>query len=90
MTVTSDLSFLLSLINHQTYPIDRLDYPRRTQSITSVCESLAVDGCAVIRDFPTPFGLKCILDEVIERRSKAHFDESPHTNAGQTVDTEAG
>jgi len=35
MTVTSDPSFLRSLINHRVYPIGLLNDPRRTRSIGS-------------------------------------------------------
>ena len=72
MRVASDPSFLRSLINHKVYPIDLLDDPRRTRSIASVRESLAVDGGAVMRDFLSPFDLKCFLpvaaDHVVRRK----------------------
>ena len=62
MTVASNPSFLRSLINHETYPIDLLDDPRaEPQSIVSVRKSLVLDGGAVRRDFLSPLGLKCIF-----------------------------
>ena len=82
MTITSDPSFLRSLISHETYPIDLLDDPRRTRSIALVRESLAVDGGAVMRDFLSPFGLKCMLliaaDHVVRRKLRYDRQRAPH------------
>ena len=72
MRVASDPSFLRALINHRS---TRSIFwaPRRTRSIASVRKSLAVDGGAVMRDFLSPFGLKCILpvaaDHVVRRKT---------------------
>ena len=74
MTAASDALFLRCLINHRVDPIDLLNDPRRTQSIKSVRESLAVEGCAIMRNFLSPFGLKCILlvaaDYVVRRKNQ--------------------
>ena len=82
MRVASDLSFLRSLISHETYPIDLLDDPHRTRSIALVRESLAVDGSAVMRDFLSPFDLKCFLpvaaDHVVRRKLRYDRQRAPH------------
>ena len=82
MRVASDPSFLRALISHETYPIDLLDDPRRTRSIASVRKSLAVDGGAVMRDFLSPFGPKCILpiaaDHVVRRKLRYDRQHAPH------------
>ena len=80
MRVASDPSFLRSLINHKVYPVDLLDDPRR--SIALVRESLAVDGGAVMRDFLSPFDLKCFLpvaaDHVVRRKLRYDRQRAPH------------
>ena len=82
MRVASDPSFLRSLISHETYPIDLLGAPRRNRSIALVRESLAVDGGAVMRDFLSPFDLKCFLpvaaDHVVRRKLRYDRQRAPH------------
>ena len=59
-----------------------LDGNNTLRGTTNVRESLAVDGGAVMRDFLSPFGLKCILpiaaDHVVRRKLRYDRQRAPH------------
>ena len=82
MRVASDPSFLRALINPSVYPIDLLGAPAETEASHLFRESLAVDGGAVMRDFLSPFDLKCFLpvaaDHVVRRKFRYDRQRAPH------------
>jgi hypothetical protein len=78
-----------SLLNAADYPIDEADHPARQTTIRKVGPALANDGCAVIRNFLSPLGLKTLLDEAKARRDKAYFSDICQTNVYFSADDPA-
>ena len=68
------------IINHSQYPIDVNDDPRRQAAIDSVRAELAKDGCAVIRNFFSPAGIKALVDEAEDRKSSAYYSPKKECN----------
>jgi len=78
-----------SLLNAADYPIDETDHPTRETTIHKVRLSLANDGCAVIRNFLSPLGLKTLLNEAKARRDNAYFSDIRQTNVYFSADDSA-
>ena len=78
-----------SLLNAADYPIDEADHPARETTIRKVGLALANDGCAVIRNFLSPLGLKILLDEAKARRDNAFFSDIRQTNIYFSADDPA-
>jgi len=70
MTKTLDCR---EIINHAQYPVDEADAPARTAVIEQVRRDLAVDGCAVIRNFFSSKGLTALLAEANERKPQTYY-----------------
>ncbi len=68
------------IINHERYPIDRTDDPRRQTAVEQVRAQLATDGCAVIRDFFSEAGLAALVDEAEARKPQAYYSPSKYNN----------
>ena len=68
------------IINHQRYPIDVAQDPRRQSVVEQVRGELANDGCAVIRNFFSDAGLAALLKEAGERKAQAYFSPSKECN----------
>ncbi len=68
------------IINHQRYPIDLADDPRRQTAVEQVRAELATDGCAVIRDFFSEAGLAVLVDEAEARKPQAYYSPSKYNN----------
>lgn len=68
------------IIDHGNYPIDDIKHPKRQQVIEQVRAQLAVDGCAVVRNFFSAEGLQALLSEAIERKPEAYYSPKKHCN----------
>ena len=68
------------IINHERYPIDLADDPRRQTAVERVRAELATDGCAVIRDFFSEAGLAALVDEAEARKPQAYYSPSKYNN----------
>ena len=68
------------IINHERYPIDLADDPRRQTAVEQVRAELATDGCAVIRDFFSEAGLAALVDEAEARKPQAYYSPSKYNN----------
>ncbi len=68
------------IINHDRYPIDEYDNPRRQAAIDQVRAELAEDGCAVVREFFSPEGLTALLDEADARKPNTYFSPKKECN----------
>lgn len=68
------------IINSDRYPIDLLDDPRRQRAVDAVRQSLAEDGCAVIRNFFSEEGLKALIEEAEARKPQAYYAPSKNNN----------
>ena len=68
------------IINHASYPIDQTDHPQRREVIEQVRAELEDDGCAVIRNFFSAAGLRALLAEASERKSRAYYSERKRCN----------
>ena len=69
-----------SLVNISRYPVDSTENPQHQKSLTLTRAQLKRDGCAVIPDFLSPFGLSRLLAEAEERRKFAYFSANTKTN----------
>jgi hypothetical protein len=69
-----------AIIDHDNYPIDETDHPKRLQVIEQVRAQLAVDGCAVVRNFFSAEGLQALLSEAIERKPEAYYSPKKDCN----------
>ncbi|MDP6950609.1 MAG: hypothetical protein QF783_05565, partial [Arenicellales bacterium] len=69
-----------SLVNISRYPVDSAENPQHQKSLTLTRAQLKRDGCAVIPDFLSPFGLSRLLAEAEERRKFAYFSANTKTN----------
>jgi hypothetical protein len=61
------------IINHALYPIDAPDAAARQTTIEQVRRDLAVDGCAVIRNFFSAEGLATLLAEAKARKAQTYY-----------------
>jgi hypothetical protein len=61
------------IINHALYPIDAPDAAARQTTIEQVRRDLAVDGCAVIRNFFSAKGLATLLAEAKARKAQTYY-----------------
>jgi len=77
--VDTESEYCRSLLNIDSYPIDRLDDVSRAEVIGEVRERLDVDGCAVLPGFLTGAGRDVLLTEAEQQRPSAYF--SAHTDA---------
>ena len=77
----SEITSPRHLINYEKYPIDEMENVVREKIIDAVKESLAQDGCALLKGFLCSHGLSTILGEVMDRRSSAFFSDQNLTNA---------
>ena len=77
--VDAESEYCRSLVNIDSYPIDRLDDVSRAEVIGEVRERLGVDGCAVLPGFLSGAGCDVLLTEAEQRRPSAYF--SAHTDA---------
>ena len=68
------------IINHDRYPIDDFDNPLRQAEIERVRAELAADGCAVVREFFSPAGLRALLDEGEARKAQTYFSPKKECN----------
>ena len=68
------------IINHELYPIDQLEDPRREDIVEQVRKQLADDGCAVIRKFFSETGLAALLAEASARKPKTYFSPVKQCN----------
>ena len=71
---------IAEIIDHERYPIDRVDNPRRQAAVEQVRGALAADGCAVIRNFFSEAGLAALLGEASDRKQQAYFSPSKQCN----------
>ncbi|MFT5811300.1 MAG: hypothetical protein ACI9KM_002069 [Rubritalea sp.] len=69
-----------AIIDHATYPIDDIEHPKRQQVIEQIQAQLAIDGCAVVRNFFSPEGLDLLLSEAIERKPDAYYSPKKDCN----------
>jgi hypothetical protein len=67
-------------INHSDYPIDDSNHPERRLIVDRVRAALAQDGCAVIRSFINPDGLRALLSEAQERKQQAYYSPKKMCN----------
>ena len=68
------------IINHDEYPVDDLDDPKRQLIIDQIRAELADDGCAVIRNFVNEDGLQQLLAEAQERKHRAYYSPNKRCN----------
>ena len=68
------------LINVEAYPIGDERHPQRNSTIKKVREQLDRDGCAVLKNFFSPQGLKKLCSEASERAPLAYFSEQKKIN----------
>jgi len=68
------------IIDHKSYPLDEVDNPVRQQTIDQVRAHLAEDGCAVIRHFISDTGLRQLLSEANDRKSRAYYSPKKMCN----------
>ena len=68
------------IINHERYPIDELQHPRRLEIIEQVRAGPDDDGSAVIREFFSAEGLRALLSEASERKSQTYYSERKQCN----------
>ena len=73
-----------NLINLDTYPIHQAG-PKRDQLVKTVQTQLAEDGCAVLKSFLTPDGIRLLRDEADSVAPFAHSSFGK-TNAYFTAD----
>ena len=78
--IAEDAINAASLVNTSRYPVDRVDNPVHQKRLPLTRAQLARDGCAVIPDFLSPFGLSRLLSEAEERRKFAYFSANTKTN----------
>jgi hypothetical protein len=69
-----------AIIDHDNYPIDEIENSKRQQVVEQVRAQLAVDGCAVVRDFFSPEGLDALVLEAIERKPDAYYSPKKDCN----------
>jgi len=69
-----------SIINHDKYPIDLKDDPRRQASVDQVRAELAAEGCAVIRNFFSEAGLAALLNEAEARKPQTYYSSNKTCN----------
>ena len=55
------------------YAVDQLGVPSRQKTVSMVQEQLANDGCAVIRNFFSDYGLNALLCEAQEIKQNAYY-----------------
>ncbi len=77
MTSTIDCQHI---INREVCPVDDLDNSKRQAVIDLIRTELAVDGCAVIRNFISDRGLQLLLAEAEQRRHQAYYSPSKMCN----------
>ncbi|MEM1197909.1 MAG: hypothetical protein AAGI06_01250 [Pseudomonadota bacterium] len=68
------------IINHELYPIDLIDDPRRRAAVDRVKAELASDGCAVIHRFFSEAGLSALVDEAEARKAEAYYSPLKNNN----------
>ncbi len=68
------------IINHQRYPVDQSDDPRRRAIVEQVRADLEADGCAVIRNFFSGEGLAALLAEAETRKAQTYYSPSKACN----------
>jgi hypothetical protein len=68
------------IIDHAAYPLDELDNPLRQQTVAQIRAELAEDGCAVIRNFLSPIGLRRFMAEAQDRMPQAYYSDSKMCN----------
>jgi hypothetical protein len=68
------------IVNHDDYPIDGLDQPKRQLVIDRVRAELNDDGCAVIHNFVSDAGLKMLLAEAQARKQQAYYSPNKMCN----------
>jgi len=68
------------IINHTQYPIDDPNDPGRQAIIEQVKSDLADDGCAVIRNFFSPRGLRTLLAEANARKAQTYYSARKQCN----------
>ena len=74
------MAFRRALLNYQSYPIDDRDHKARRAEVERCRRSLAARGCAVIKGFLSEKGLRLLLEEAVQRKSKAYFSRSKSSN----------
>ena len=70
----------LEMINRIEYPIDELEHHKSRQAVVQGRKELALDGCAVIRNFFSKAGLKVLLSEAQERREQTYYSPKKQCN----------
>lgn len=68
------------LINYTQYPIDQPQDQATQAIIRQIQVGLAADGCAVVRDFLSPEGLRALLKEAEERSPQAYYSQKKDCN----------
>ncbi|NKB60914.1 MAG: hypothetical protein GKR95_01815 [Gammaproteobacteria bacterium] len=68
------------IINRAAYPVDEQDSPKRQSIVDQVRAELAVDGCAVIRNFFSEQGLAALLIETQERQAQTYYSKKKMCN----------
>ena len=68
------------IINHELYPIDLADDPRRRAAVEQVRAQLESDGCAVLRNFFSDAGLAALLAEAEARRAQTYYSPNKRCN----------
>ncbi len=69
-----------TIINHEQYPIDLVDDPRRHAAVEQVRTALADDGCAVIRNFFSEDGLNALVSEAEVRKTETYYSPGKTNN----------
>ncbi|NKB75474.1 MAG: hypothetical protein GKR96_00170 [Gammaproteobacteria bacterium] len=68
------------MVNHEKYPIDEMANPKRHAIIDQIRSELAMDGCAVIRNFFSDQGLSVLQNESITRQPQAYYSKKKMCN----------
>lgn len=69
-----------NLINLSKYPINEPDSPQFKKVVNHVKNELSQDGCSVLSDFLTDWGLESIANEAEQRKDQAYYSESKLCN----------
>ena len=69
-----------NLINLSKYPINEPESPQFKKVVNHVKNELSQDGCSVLSDFLTDWGLESIANEAEQRKDQAYYSESKLCN----------
>jgi hypothetical protein len=66
-------NYCQKLINYERYPIDDIDNPKRQEIINHIRQELDDDGCAVVKNFLSDYGLNTIKEEATMRVDQTYY-----------------